>query len=323
MQRQQRDSRDQHASDLVGRFRCLDSILNKANQRGRIVTWSDVERAFQTAGNALGISLRDVDTVLEVFPTAYTLSWRHVDASSPPVLCLGLNLQSAGRALNVESRIRQLRDGLDEWYQKRSDDHTSSYVIHPSTTHIPPVPELTGAAMPPASTAGGKVPTTATTIASIALAKRNSSTAGHENELAGGLDGLRHLAEERERMKEQTESAKQKEKADAEMRSRLASLCAVCDALRSKFLNSNRSSLKTAELLHKLSAELSVLPRELAARLQLVAAVVPELITVIHPDNIVPYSVVRFNMQAPYAAARKKLAQYATSTLVTLNGSSA
>jgi len=335
----------QHASDLIGRFRCLDSILNEANQRGRVVTWGDVERAFEAAGHTLGISLHDVDTILEVFPTAYTLSWRRMEASTTPVLCLGLNLQSAGRALNVESRIRQLCSGIDEWYRQRLDDgnngsgssssssssagnddndadDTPHLIVHPHTTNIPPMPELSAAASSHASTAGGKVAATVTSIASIALAKRNSTTAGHEHELTGGLDGLRHLAEQRERMKKETESAKLKEKADANMRSRLASLCVVCDALRSKFLTSNRSSLKTAELLHKLSAELSILPRELAARVQLVAAVVPELITVVHPDNVVPYSVVRFNMQALYATARKKLAQYVTSTLATMNGGS-
>ena len=189
-----------------------------------------------------------------------------------------------------------------------------------SCSHIPPIPVTTSDINQGTARVNSKrAAYTASAVASIALEKRKN---GHEQDhalLSGGLEGLRHLAEMRERNKDQNEAEKQKEKSNGELRTRLASICVLCDALRSKCLMSNRASVKTTDIINQLSKELSILPKELMFRLQLLTSIVPEYLTIVQPDNVVSYSVLRFNMQVSYDQVRKKLALYATTTLSKLS----
>ena len=114
-QQQSQHNREQNTSELIRKFRFLDSILNEVNQRGRITTWKDIERSFESLDVSVGITTVDLECMLEIFPTAYSMFLRTSDdaAKSPPVLCVTLNQQAVGagasRALNSESRIRQFR----------------------------------------------------------------------------------------------------------------------------------------------------------------------------------------------------------------------
>ena len=205
------------------------------------------------------------------------------------------------------------RDSLDDWYSC----HPESDFVVTSCSHIPPIPIPTNNNNH--STTSGlhskRTGNTASAIASIALEKRKNGQEQDHALLSGGLEGLRHLAEMRERNKDQNEAEKRKEKSDGELRTRLVSICVLCDALRSKCMMSNRASVKTTDIINQLSKELSILPKELMIRLQLLTSIVPEYLTIVQPDNVVSYSVVRFNMQVSYDQVRKKLAAYATSTL--------
>lgn len=203
------------------------------------------------------------------------------------------------------------RNSLDDWYSC----HPESDSVVSSCSHIPPIPVTTDNINQTTVINSKRAGYTASAIASIALEKRKS---GHEHDhalLSGGLEGLRHLAEIRERNKDQNEAEKRKEKSDGELRTRLVSICVLCDALRSKCMMNNRVSIKTTDIINQLSKELSILPKELMIRLQLLTSIVPEYLTIVQPDNVVSFSVVRFNMQVSYDQVRKKLASYATTTL--------
>jgi hypothetical protein len=164
-------------------------------------------------------------------------------------------------------------------------------------------------------------PCTAAALALLAAERRRSSIAQDSELLTGlgGMDALRGLAEKRERNKDSFSFDKQKEKSDGELRSRLRSICTMCDALRSRNLSGKRSSNRTSEVVKMMCEQLSLPQTELLARLQLLADVVPEFLTIIQPDNVVPYSVIRLNMQAPYSQVRKKLSQYAAAALAKMD----
>ena len=123
-------NREQNTSDLIHKFRFLDSILNEVNQRGRIATWKDIERSFESLEVSVGITTIDLECILEIFPTAYNMFWRTSDDAmkSPPALCVTLNQQAVGggvgRTLNSESRIRQFR------YEKHCYLSLSSFIFY-------------------------------------------------------------------------------------------------------------------------------------------------------------------------------------------------
>jgi hypothetical protein len=98
------------------------------------------------------------------------------------------------------------------------------------------------------------------------------------------------------------------------LKNRIASLPSLCDALRSKCMNANRTSMKTSDLMQTMTSELFLTKKELMNRLCLLTGIIPEFITILPRDDIVAFSVIRLNLQANYGLIRKKIITYVNST---------
>jgi hypothetical protein len=98
------------------------------------------------------------------------------------------------------------------------------------------------------------------------------------------------------------------------LKNRILSLPSLCDALRSKCMNANRTSMKTNDLMQTMTSELFLTKKELMNRLCLLTSIIPEFITILPGDDIVAFSVIRLNLQANYGLIRKKIRTYVNST---------
>lgn len=98
------------------------------------------------------------------------------------------------------------------------------------------------------------------------------------------------------------------------LKNRVVSLPSLCDALRSKCMSTNRTCMKTSDLMHIMTAELFLTKKELMTRLCLLTGIIPEFITILPGDDIVAVSVIRLNLQANYSLIRKKIITYVNST---------
>ena len=101
-----------------------------------------------------------------------------------------------------------------------------------------------------------------------------------------------------------------REKNILDAKNRILSLPSLCDTLRSKCLMDNRTCLKISELLRLLVSELFLTRSELSQRLDILKSIIPEFLTVVPADNILPVCTVRLNLQTPYSVVRKKVMAY-------------
>ena len=89
---------------------------------------------------------------------------------------------------------------------------------------------------------------------------------------------------------------------------RLKSMIPLCDAIRSICsLRRGRSTFIYKELLCQLAVELQVPKEEIKIRVNMMAEIVPEFITIFPPDDIVGKETIRVNLYTPYVDLRKKL----------------
>lgn len=138
------------------------------------------------------------------------------------------------------------------------------------------------------------------------------------NKLLGtnGVDNLEKLRERaimRDRTKDLRATEELQAKKELDLKNRFLSLPSLCDALRSKCLANNRTCIKTSDLMRHLITELFLTQKELSQRLSILTGIIPEFITVIPADDLVPVSTVRLNLQAPYGIVRKKVLSYVLS----------
>ena len=183
-------------------------------------------------------------------------------------------------------------------------------MILPGDNHIPPKPELPSTIV---QTKAARC--TVSSVASIALNLRNSLDLKRRNvaPLGTGSENLISLREKailRDQTRQVKEDELSKEKSCLDLRSRIISLPSLCDALRSICLAANRTCIKTSELITHLVSELFLTPWELAQRLQILSSIIPEFLTLVPADLIVPVSTVRLNLSAPYGIVRKKVTTY-------------
>ena len=157
-----------------------------------------------------------------------------------------------------------------------------------------------------------------TLLASLALERRNIAEVENQPRVGSGVDNLsrlREMAIMRDKSKDLRAIEELEAKVKIESRNRTLSLSSLCDALRSKCLAANRTRIKTSELMQHLTSELSLTKTELLLRLHILADVVPEFLTFVPGDHIVPVSTVQLHLQAPYGAVRKKIVEYISSVL--------
>ena len=186
-------------------------------------------------------------------------------------------------------------------------------MISPVSNHIPLKPDIPSTVV---ETKAGRC--TVSLVASIALNLRNSVDLQRRS-LAPMGTGSENLISLREKaiLRDQTRQVKEyelsKEKSSLDLRNRILSLPSLCDALRSKCLTANRTCIKTSELMRHLVSELFLTHWELAQRLQILSSIIPEFLTLVPADLIIPVPTVRLNLSAPYGIVRKKVTTYVAS----------
>lgn len=157
-----------------------------------------------------------------------------------------------------------------------------------------------------------------TVLASMASERRNIAEVENQARGGSGVDNLcrlREMAILRDQSKELRAVQELEARVKIESKNRILSLPSLCDALRSKCLSANRTHIKTSELVQHLISELSVTKKELLLRLHIIVDVVPEFLTLIPADHIVPVSTVQLHLHVPYGAVRKKVLAYISSVL--------
>ena len=92
-------------------------------------------------------------------------------------------------------------------------------------------------------------------------------------------------------------------KSKSEVKIRTLLLSSLCDVLRSKCLEANRTRIKTSELMQHLVSELSLTKEELLLRLHVLADVVPDFLSLVPAGRIVPVSAVQLSLQALWGHA--------------------
>jgi hypothetical protein len=202
-----------------------------------------------------------------------------------------------------------IREKFEAWCLA---NHGQSRVVV-CTSFIPPKPDVLKNSMVK------KTPKhSVTVLASMASERRN--IAEEENQVRGGsgvdnLSRLREMAILRDQSKELRAVQELEARVKIESRNRILSLPSLCDALRSKCLSANRTHIKTSELVQHLISELSLTKKELLLRLHIIVDVVPEFLTLIPADHIVPVSTVQLHLHVPYGAVRKKVLAYISPVL--------
>jgi hypothetical protein len=142
----------------------------------------------------------------------------------------------------------------------------------------------------------------------IETAKKPLGTNGIDN-----LEKLRERAIMRDKTKDLREIEELQAKKVLDTKNRFLSLPSLCDALRSKCLANNRTCIKTSDLMRHLITELFLTQKELSQRLSILTGIIPEFITVVPADDLVPVSTVKLNLQVPYGLVRKKVLSYVVS----------
>lgn len=87
----------------------------------------------------------------------------------------------------------------------------------------------------------------------------------------------------------------------------IESLPRVCNALRSMCAQIRKTIFSMKELNQKLAQELELTPRDLRIRLDLLAHVLPEFLTIFPPDEYISHESVKVNMDVPYATLKQSL----------------
>lgn len=127
---------------------------------------------------------------------------------------------------------------------------------------------------------------------------------------------LREKAMMKDKLKEIHAKELEKQKKITDLKNRVISLPSLCDALRSKCLSTNRTSIKKSDLLNMMTTELNLNQRELSERLLMLSQIVPEFITIVPADNIVPISTFRINLSTLYKEVKNKVTTYVSSAEV-------
>lgn len=133
-----------------------------------------------------------------------------------------------------------------------------------------------------------------------------------------GLERLRLLAAEREKVQEAKVASANEEFRVLQEYHRIKGLATLCDALRSKSVKSrsHRNAYPYHDLISEFSASMRVSVSEMKARIELACQVVPEFVSILPPDQYVKVSVVRINTDAPYAVIRAKVEAFVKQSLL-------
>ena len=203
---------------------------------------------------------------------------------------------------------------LDDWCSLHSPDHP----LVAMKNHIPTKPPIT------LNIHGISVSQcTVSAIAAIALEQRNIASLARQDSgsCISGSNGLKSLRDQiilRDLSKDVRAAELLRENIILETKNRLLSLTSLCDTLRTKCLTDNRTCLKIPELLLLLKSELFLTRKELTLRVEILEKIVPEFITVVAADNIVPVCTVRLNLHTSYSVVRQKVAEHVLSESQTM-----
>jgi hypothetical protein len=93
-------------SNIVHLFCAVEKVLNTLHQKKRVPDWETVkESTIRSCGSNLLLS--DINRILEIYPDAYTLNWRTIDADRCLYeLCIKLPYQYLGK---LETRSNMFR----------------------------------------------------------------------------------------------------------------------------------------------------------------------------------------------------------------------
>jgi hypothetical protein len=93
-------------SNIVHLFCAVEKVLNTLHQKKRVPDWETVkESTIRSCGSNLLLS--DINRILQVYPDAYTLNWRALDADRRLYeLCIKLPYQFLGK---LETRSNMFR----------------------------------------------------------------------------------------------------------------------------------------------------------------------------------------------------------------------
>jgi hypothetical protein len=116
-----------------------------------------------------------------------------------------------------------------------------------------------------------------------------------------GLKGLQELAEARGSRSAEACLSEKRRKLDSEIQKRRSTL------LRSTSLMQRRKTRPLEAFIDEVSKDMGISKMELRARLSLLSDIVPEFITILPPDDLVPSETLQVNMDTPYANVRRKL----------------
>lgn len=202
--------------------------------------------------------------------------------------------------------MHNFRGNLDEWCLLNPNDQR----IVAKLTSIPPKPQNRMDIL--------RNTCAVSKIALLAEEERHNLEVGQKiNSLSTGMVSLNEsklLAEKRYCSKDLLALQLLNQQNMVTLKNRIVSLPSLCDALRSKCMSSNRTCMKTSDLMQIMTAELFLTKKELMNRLCLLTGIIPEFITILPGDDIVAVSVIRLNLQANYSLIRKKIISHVNST---------
>jgi hypothetical protein len=328
--------REQQLSTAISQFCAIEKVLNTYNQKKRIPDWDSVrDGAIRFCGSDIQIS--DVNLIVDIYPQAYVLLWRIIDPERRIFeLCIKLPSEFLGkletrsnifRYCRVRSsqlfaslelnciRIALLtpfspprREKIAEWSLLNPGDQP--FVVLASCIPAKPIVSTKVESINRTSKVVLK------SLAHEASERRKDIETANKPLGTNGIDNLEKLRE-RAIMRDKTKDLRAIEELQAkkilDTKNRFLSLPSLCDALRSKCLANNRTCIKTSDLMRHLITELFLTQKELSQRLSILTGIIPEFITVVPADDLVPVSTVRLNLQVPYGLVRKKVLSYVLS----------
>ena len=319
-----RESRTVQISDD---FRRLELVLNALRVGGKVPVW-DVVREGVEKSSVRAFTAEDLSVLLRVWPQALTCNWRFVsaDPSKPKEtqLCIAADLSQPTGEFRGGTQTQNRMKYFDALLGQKALDSKEEF--QPDISIFPLKPNFgSSSSSSSGSNSSSKTKSPRKKASSLSLfsatelqeiQERNRQGAATTDRAAvtasmpaGGIDALRQMAIEREKESKQRQVLIEAERAKTSLIRKVKALPALCDTLRSLAVakrSKASATFITTDLIRDLIPSLRVDERELRSRLAVVATELPEFLSVIAPNNRLPFETLRINLLADYAEVRRK-----------------
>mmetsp|Transcript_10072 Transcript_10072/g.15258 ORF Transcript_10072/g.15258 Transcript_10072/m.15258 type:complete len:420 (-) Transcript_10072:116-1375(-) len=328
---------------VIQNFKCLDMFLNYLASRKTSPSISRVQDGVRKM-TGRDFTQNDINTIFSLCPDAFIAEWKPSDGrttdvpggsyelvisvnkswpvsllSSIPSECTSASDKRNMGHLAAESRLLAFQEILSTRNDVSTTNGTSSLLCLPPHPVFLSTPSTTSTPSSPIKDRPGK--RRRMNAAARDIIQTAALTQQYEQQsVVPSARASVSLSELKQRVVDRCAASKRRCEHEQQYRPRLAelslmlSLPRTCDAIRSLALEKNKSIFPLSHVVDILSPShraISVLDC-----IRCLAHTAPEFLTIFPPDDVVPCDNVRVNLNAPYAALRKKLKEKMTEASV-------